>query len=61
MSGDWEEDVCKKALVLVEELCFHSEGYSQSASCQEFSYMMTGRNRHVDTGNHGNAKQTHDT
>lgn len=51
MSGDWEEDVCKKALVLVEELCFRSGGYSQSASCQEFSYMMRGRNGHIDTGN----------
>ncbi|KAI5619726.1 synaptotagmin-3 isoform X1, partial [Silurus asotus] len=49
MSGDWEEDVCKKALVLVEELCFRSGGYSQSASCQEFSYMMRGRNGHIDT------------
>ncbi|KAK2829752.1 hypothetical protein Q7C36_017742 [Tachysurus vachellii] len=49
MSGDWEEDVCKKALVLVEELCFRSGGYSQSASCQEFSYMMRGSNGHIDT------------
>ncbi|KAK1797957.1 hypothetical protein P4O66_000720 [Electrophorus voltai] len=49
MSGDWEEDLCKKALVLVEELCFRSGGYSHSASCQEFSYMMRGRNGQVDT------------
>ncbi|XP_053474552.1 synaptotagmin-C [Ictalurus furcatus] len=49
MSGDWEEDVCKKALVLVEELCFGSGGYSHSASCEEFSYMMRGPNRHIDT------------
>lgn len=55
MSGDWEEDVCKKALVLVEELCFGSGGYSHSASCEEFSYMMRGPNRHIDTGNDGKA------
>ncbi|KTF85581.1 hypothetical protein cypCar_00013022, partial [Cyprinus carpio] len=40
MSGDWEDDLCKKVLVLVEELCFRSGGLSQSASCQEFSYLM---------------------
>lgn len=51
MSGDWDEDMCKKALVLVEELCFRSGGYSQSASCQEFSYMMRGRNSQIDSGN----------
>lgn len=50
MSGDWDEDMCKKALVLVEELCFRSGGYSQSASCQEFSYMMRGRNSQIDSG-----------
>lgn len=50
MSGDWEDDLCKKALVLVEELCFRSGGFSQSASCQEFSYMMRGPNRQMNTG-----------
>ncbi|KAK2916290.1 hypothetical protein Q8A67_000664 [Cirrhinus molitorella] len=49
MSGDWEDDLCKKALVLVEELCFRSGGLSQSASCQEFSYMMRGPNRQLNT------------
>ncbi|KAL4658291.1 synaptotagmin-3 isoform X1 [Arapaima gigas] len=50
MSGDWDEDLCKKALMLVEELCFHSPGgYSQNERCQEFSYMLRGRNRQVDT------------
>uniref|UniRef100_A0A8D3A771 Synaptotagmin 3 n=1 Tax=Scophthalmus maximus TaxID=52904 RepID=A0A8D3A771_SCOMX len=50
MSGDWDEDLCKKALVLVEELCFNSpRGYSQSERCQEFSYMLRGRNRQLDT------------
>lgn len=49
MSGDWEEDLCKKALVLLEELCSRSGGYSQSASCKEFGYMMRGRNQ-IDTG-----------
>ncbi|KAJ8399919.1 hypothetical protein AAFF_G00406490 [Aldrovandia affinis] len=50
MSGDWDEDLCKKALMLVEELCFHSPGgYSQSESCLEFSYMLSGRNRQTDT------------
>ncbi|CAB1442122.1 unnamed protein product [Pleuronectes platessa] len=49
MSGDWDEDLCKKALVLVEELCFNSpRGYSQSERCQEFTYMLRGRNR-LDT------------
>lgn len=43
MSGDWDEDLCKKALVLVEELCFNSpRGYSQSERCQEFSYLLRG-------------------
>lgn len=52
MSGDWDEDLCKKALVLVEELCFNSpRGYSQSERCQEFSYLLRGRNRSLDTGN----------
>lgn len=51
MSGDWDEDLCKKALVLVEELCFNSpRGYSQSERCQEFSYLMRGRNIQLDTG-----------
>ncbi|XP_030646237.1 synaptotagmin-C [Chanos chanos] len=49
MSGDWEEDLCKKALMLVEELCFSSGGLSQSASCQEFSYLLRGRSRQLDT------------
>uniref|UniRef100_A0A671RC63 C2 domain-containing protein n=1 Tax=Sinocyclocheilus anshuiensis TaxID=1608454 RepID=A0A671RC63_9TELE len=49
MSGDWEDDLCKKALVLVEELCFRSGGLSQSASCQEFSYMMRGPNGQLNT------------
>ncbi|KAL7378110.1 hypothetical protein ABVT39_008551 [Epinephelus coioides] len=50
MSGDWDEDLCKKALVLVEELCFNSpRGYSQSERCQEFSYLLRGRNRQLDT------------
>uniref|UniRef100_A0A3B5A3E0 Synaptotagmin 3 n=1 Tax=Stegastes partitus TaxID=144197 RepID=A0A3B5A3E0_9TELE len=49
MSGDWDEDLCKKALVLVEELCFNSpRGYSQSERCQEFSYLLRGRNRQLD-------------
>ncbi|KAJ8364267.1 hypothetical protein SKAU_G00130980 [Synaphobranchus kaupii] len=50
MSGDWDEDLCKKALMLVEELCFRSsEDYSQNEHCQEFSYMLRGRNRQPDT------------
>lgn len=49
MSGDWDEDLCKKALVLVEELCFNSpRGYVQSERCQEFSYLLRGRNRQID-------------
>lgn len=50
MSGDWEDDLCKKALVLVEELCFRSGGFSQSASCQEFSHIMREPNRQMNTG-----------
>uniref|UniRef100_H3CL09 Synaptotagmin 3 n=1 Tax=Tetraodon nigroviridis TaxID=99883 RepID=H3CL09_TETNG len=50
MSGDWDEDLCKKALVLVEELCFNSpRDYSQSERCQEFSYLLRGRNRQLDS------------
>ncbi|XP_029102522.1 synaptotagmin-C-like [Scleropages formosus] len=50
MSGDWDEDLCKKALMLVEELCFHSPGgYSQSERCQEFNYMLGGPNRPIDS------------
>uniref|UniRef100_A0A3Q2Z659 Synaptotagmin 3 n=1 Tax=Hippocampus comes TaxID=109280 RepID=A0A3Q2Z659_HIPCM len=49
MSGDWDEDLCKKALMLVEELCFNSpRGHSQSELCQEFSYLLRGRNRQLD-------------
>lgn len=51
MSGDWDEDLCKKALVLVEELCFNSpRGYSQSKRCQEFTYLLRGGNKHLDAG-----------
>lgn len=51
MSGDWDEDLCKKALVLVEELCFNSpRGYSQSKRCQEFTYLLRGGNKHIDAG-----------
>ncbi|KAG5279670.1 hypothetical protein AALO_G00080310 [Alosa alosa] len=50
MSGDWDEDMCRKVLVLVEELCFKSpEGHSQSEPCQEFYYIMRGGNRHQDS------------
>uniref|UniRef100_A0A8C4ENU8 Synaptotagmin III n=1 Tax=Dicentrarchus labrax TaxID=13489 RepID=A0A8C4ENU8_DICLA len=50
MSGDWDEDMCKKALVLVEELCFHSpRGYSQSERCEEFTFLLRGRNNRLDT------------
>lgn len=51
MSGDWDEDLCKKALVLVEELCFNSpRGYTQSKRCQEFTYLLRGGNKHLDAG-----------
>lgn len=51
MSGDWEDDLCKKALGLVEELCFHSpRDYIQNERCQEFTYLMRGRNRQLDSG-----------
>uniref|UniRef100_A0A3B3RKN3 Synaptotagmin 3 n=1 Tax=Paramormyrops kingsleyae TaxID=1676925 RepID=A0A3B3RKN3_9TELE len=50
MSGDWEEHLCKKALILVEELCFHSSrGYSQNKRCQEFDYLRNGHNRPTDS------------
>ncbi|KAL3986682.1 transcriptional repressor p66 [Sarotherodon galilaeus] len=48
MSGDWDEDLCKKALVLVEELCFNTRGYSQNERCQEFIFLRRG-NRPLDT------------
>ncbi|XP_035768955.1 synaptotagmin-C [Neolamprologus brichardi] len=47
MSGDWDEDLCKKALVLVEELCFNTRGYSQNERCQEFIFLRRG-NRPLD-------------
>lgn len=52
MSGDseTEPDLCKKALVLVEELCFNSpKDYSQSEGCQEFRYLQGGHSQHIDT------------
>ncbi|KAI1896283.1 hypothetical protein AGOR_G00093200 [Albula goreensis] len=50
MSGDWEEDLCKKAITLVQELCFQSSGfYSQSERCQEFSDIVRGRRGQPDT------------
>uniref|UniRef100_A0A3Q2QCL5 Synaptotagmin 3 n=1 Tax=Fundulus heteroclitus TaxID=8078 RepID=A0A3Q2QCL5_FUNHE len=49
MSGDWDEDLCKKALMLVEELCFNSErDNSENEQCQEFIYLIRGRNRQPD-------------
>ncbi|CAF95176.1 unnamed protein product [Tetraodon nigroviridis] len=60
MSGDWDEDLCKKALVLVEELCFNSpRDYSQSERCQEFSYLLRGRNRQLDSGEAPSAPTGH--
>lgn len=51
MSGDWDEDLCKKALMLVEELCFHMPGgYSQNERCQEFIDLLRGPYRQMDTG-----------
>lgn len=51
MSGDWDEDLCKKALVLVKELCFNSpQDYSQSERCREFIYLLSGPNRPLDSG-----------
>lgn len=51
MSGDWDEDLCKKALGLVKELCFNSpRDYSQSERCQEFSYLLRGHNSQLDSG-----------
>ncbi|XP_023654155.1 synaptotagmin-C isoform X1 [Paramormyrops kingsleyae] len=50
MSGDWDEDLCKKALMLVEELCFHMPGgYSQNERCQEFIDLLRGPYRQMDT------------
>ncbi|XP_063045540.1 synaptotagmin-C [Engraulis encrasicolus] len=50
MSGDWDEDLCKKAFMLVEELCFRSpEGRSQSEHCQEFSYILRGGRGQLDS------------
>ncbi|XP_061080272.1 synaptotagmin-C-like [Conger conger] len=50
MSGDWDEDLCNKALVLAEELCFRSPGgYSQNERCQELSDILRGRHRQIDT------------
>ena len=60
MSGDWDEDLCKKALMLVEELCFNSpRGYAQSEHCQEFSYLLRGQNRPLDQGNNINRYVIH--
>lgn len=51
MSGDWDDDMCKKALMLLEELCYSQRGNSQSKSCQEFSYLHRGRNIQLEPGN----------
>ncbi|KAJ7989521.1 hypothetical protein DPEC_G00305410 [Dallia pectoralis] len=52
MSGDWDEEhlhMCKKALTLVEELCFHSAArVSHEDSCQEFIYMTRGQQHETE-------------
>ncbi|XP_010872426.1 synaptotagmin-C [Esox lucius] len=50
MSGDWDEDhLCKKALTLVEELCFHSAArVSHEDSCRDFIYMMRGQQHETE-------------
>uniref|UniRef100_A0A8C4SFN1 Synaptotagmin 3 n=1 Tax=Erpetoichthys calabaricus TaxID=27687 RepID=A0A8C4SFN1_ERPCA len=53
MSGDWEDEICKSALTLVQELCFNSglRAYEANERCQDFSYLLRdrGRTRHTDT------------
>ena len=52
MSGDWDDDLCKSVLVVVEKLCFNSlSGYSQNEVCKQISYVIGGRKGNLNTGN----------
>ena len=49
MSGDYEDDVCRRALQLVQELCGHRQHHRQ---CLDFSDLLRhrGHPRHGDSG-----------
>lgn len=51
MSGDGEEDICRNALALVDELCFGLRGHHSNEKCIEFSYLLRDRDRtrHIET------------
>ncbi|KAL0993310.1 hypothetical protein UPYG_G00105940 [Umbra pygmaea] len=50
MSGDWDEEhLCKKALDLVEELCFHSAArFSHQDRCKDFLFMKRGQDHEIE-------------
>ncbi|XP_041093475.1 synaptotagmin-C [Polyodon spathula] len=45
MSGDYEEEICKTALMLVQELCSHKDVFDSNDKCQEFNYLLSDRER----------------
>lgn len=45
MSGDYEEEICKTALMLVQELCSHKDVFDSNEKCQEFNYLLSDRER----------------
>ncbi|XP_072128019.1 synaptotagmin-C [Mobula birostris] len=51
MSGDGEEELCRNALALVNELCFSVRGNHNNEKCIEFSYLLRDRDRtrHIET------------
>lgn len=52
MSGDYEDDLCRRALVLVSDLCARIRDADTSNRCQEFSDRIRGYPRGPDAGQH---------
>lgn len=54
MSGDYEEDVCRSALRLVQELCFAPRARPPHDKCLEFTDLLRhrGHPRPSDAGQH---------
>lgn len=51
MSGDWEEDLCKRALMFVEEVCSNfPKDDSHNERCDEFRYLLRSPIGRLDSG-----------
>ena len=53
MSGDYEDDLCRRALILVSDLCARVRDADTSDRCQEFNDLrIRGYPRGPDAGQH---------